>query len=716
MTAQRFLSLLGPSLAVGAGVAVALALADRILGLPLGPWAVFAAPAGAALAFAIAAAWSRRTDRLTGARTLDERLGLKDRLGSAMSLMAHEQTRRDPFAMLAAEDAESRAQAVDVRRATPLRLGASWWSWPLIAALGAVAWIAIPEMNLLARESQARRERERIAREERIAAVQEIEQVREETAAALRAGGEAAPEPPSLELLDQIAEDLASGARSADDARAEAAAALEREAEQRRAQAQSIEQSLQAVAERAAGASDDLRTEQARSLAEALEDGDLDAAASEAERIAALLESEAGRSLPAEDRERLAQDLDRLADRLEQSGGDGDAMESVRQSLEQQGLSGEQASDLANSGDPRAVEQALRERGVSPDAAQRIAEQAQQAREQEQASRMSKGHSDDLAESLRRAAEEARNPQPPEQQPGPSAQTPDGQPRDGSRQSREQGAQGEQPNRQGSETGGPQDQGSERDQQDQQGEGGTQQGSGQQQGSREQGGGQQGSSGGRSQGEQPGGAQSGGSQSGGSEQGGGQQGSGGGSGAQGVQEAIERMRDQQRGASQSRGEAQRMEDQARRLLGQNSGGGQGNQIGQGGSGVGRSGDPSLGAERPMDDSVRFEDVDARRSAEGGRTAAEWTNPDAPDAPRYGAQPTVESARESARAAERAIEDQAVSPRHSRLLREFFRRRLERAEDRTTPAPAPDSDATPADAPAESGGDAEKPAPAEGGGG
>ena len=117
-----------------------------------------------------------------------------------------------------------------------------------------------------------------------------------------------------------------------------------------------------------------------------------------------------------------------------------------------------------------------------------------------------------------------------------------------------------------------------------------------------------------------------------------------------------------------------------------------------GAGAGATGEGvrtgAAGEQRPFG----TENVDVRRgSTEDGRVAAEWVDPNAPSA-RNGAVEgarTAEGVREAARSAERAMEEQSVSPRYNRVVREFFRRRLEAMEQRPAPVvPAQDVERPP----------------------
>ncbi len=127
---QGALHWLGWLLLAGAAVAVLLVLADRLLAWPMPIWA-YGVVAGAAVAGALVLAYLRRPSEAHTAWVLDERLGLKDRLGTALFA---ESLKDDPLAQHVVSDAQHTAANLRYAAATPIRFGKVWaWVPPMVA-------------------------------------------------------------------------------------------------------------------------------------------------------------------------------------------------------------------------------------------------------------------------------------------------------------------------------------------------------------------------------------------------------------------------------------------------------------------------------------------------------------------------------------------------------------------------------------------------------
>ncbi len=131
---------------VGATGAVAAILAVRLL-LPSVPEAgILLGCAGLGLIVAVVGTLRQRPDALTAALTIDQSLGLKERISTA--LLVRELT--DPFARAVVRDAEAQAARVHVPAHVSVRAPA-FWPWSGATLVSAVLlYFLMPQMDLLA--------------------------------------------------------------------------------------------------------------------------------------------------------------------------------------------------------------------------------------------------------------------------------------------------------------------------------------------------------------------------------------------------------------------------------------------------------------------------------------------------------------------------------------------------------------------------------------
>lgn len=751
---REALSLLGPALTAGFVAAGLLVAADRLLALGLSVWAVTAAPVAIAAGAALAAAASRRPGDAGAAARVDHALGLRDRLSSAIELQDDEAMRGDAFAQWAVEDAERAAARADVGKAIPLKLDGWWAVWPAVGAVVVAAAVMAPTVDLLGRGA-ARTKSAVEASQREAAATQIADAADRARETLQPAERDAAPGATSeqMKALEELEEQLATGQLGPDEARSRAAASLEQIAAGADEQAAQMERDLEAIGQRMERLDPSEQTAPlGQELAEALRNGEFDKAAALMEEL--QRSSGEGAMDPAE-REALAADLEKLAQQLESAGegaaleqqpsvpaSEQAPNEQAVEDLQDQGLGREDAERLSEMADENALRQALQDEGVSPEVADRLAEEIARKNRERKAQEKAQEQSEELSDALRDAADDVREPAPPpppppaqDRQPSqdnaaeeqdrgsdaPNEREPNGQPgeqqrerpgeqsgeRQGERpeaapqeergaEQRREGQQeqpgGEQPNApEGAETGGQKDSA--------EGEKSTPPEAGEAQGGPE---------GGVSEEQAPPGE--GGQRPTGDEQRSAPaqppQGGTPPPGAERARRAMEQMQRQREEAEGRRGDAESLRREAQRLMeeaspeqreqaerwakhrGEESSEGEaGGGSSDGGTGV-RTG-PTMGAaERGT------EIVDARRgSSEQGRVAAEWVDPNAPAPQGSGVEGprSAERVREAAKSAERAMEEQSVSPRYSRVVREFFRRRLEAAENKPLPAPEPAQD-------------------------
>ena len=334
---------LGRFLVLGAGAGViAAAVGSFVWGPSIGLVA-----AGVCLLLAAGGALAlealRRRSPLAGATRVDEALGLKDRISSALEFGDG----ADPFVRLAVADAERVAADADVRRAVPVRTDRSWAVWPVLGAAAVAAALIMPMVPRGGREvvdpAQVARTRESLAL----------------AAADLEADldGAAEPEAAQQDAIDRMREierELAAGVRTPEDAATEASAVVEEAAARLETQAQAERE--RALRERL----DQIEPEEvgaAAALAEALREGDLDGAAK------ALLEmSIRGEQATDAERRQIAEDLRKLAEQLRPDAG----MEAAADGSGEPGAADEPAPDATGGGAPGPDDQPAPEATTEP--------------------------------------------------------------------------------------------------------------------------------------------------------------------------------------------------------------------------------------------------------------------------------------------------------------------------------------------------------------
>jgi hypothetical protein len=435
MLLQRLVRRAGVALSVGVGAVCAGVLADRLIGPGLEQrtwWFILGGVAAGAGAWSAITAWRKRPRAIDGAIVADSRLGLRDALSSGLELSHRAASGDDAFARVAVEDAEAIAREAPIARATPIRFDNCWALWPALAT-ASVALTFVQPLDLLTDK------RARIEAAERVAEASSADKAIEEASKALEeiaASGDSPTEdnaPPSpaeaqrLEALNKLREQLSSGAKSSDDARAEAASELSRAADAAAREAQQESQSQESVAKAMSG----LKPEElgaadspAKRLAEALQSADADAAARTAEGMSKSLSE----MTPAQRREE-ARRLSTLAKQLEelaaQKQRDAESPREAEQELTRQGVSEQEAKSLSENADPKTVEDELKRRGFDEDTARRLAEKMATEKTERESRKRAAEELNDTAKAVDRAKEEAQSP-PNTAPPSSKPDSPDG--------------------------------------------------------------------------------------------------------------------------------------------------------------------------------------------------------------------------------------------------------------------------------------------------
>lgn len=346
LAAGRLLSVAAWSCTGAATLVLLLVLLERSSPAVALPWTAILIALGAAVAaIAIAVARATRPSEVELAVLVDERLGLKERISTALAV----RERSDPFARAACEDAVRAASDRSVReragRAFPIRVGREAGFAAGSLAIAALAFLFLPQGDLFRREETPDQAALAAIRTETDAAMEEILRKVEENpalAAQLRQKGELgdavprpderAAEPPAtpeeakreairrMNELQRKLEEIAKGEQ------AMATEALKQ-------QLQKLE-SLESVGDA-----------EVKELADALQKGDFAAAKAALEKM----REEAAKKSDAEKKE-LEQKLNQLA---EQIGQLGENREQLEEALRKAGL------DPAAAGNPEAARQAI---------------------------------------------------------------------------------------------------------------------------------------------------------------------------------------------------------------------------------------------------------------------------------------------------------------------------------------------------------------------
>ncbi len=424
----RGVRVLGVCLTVGASIGLMLVVLGRLLSLDIASWMLLGAPIAAALVSAIA--WAALTPRhlLRAAADVDRALDLDDRLGSAISLQ--QRADDDPFAALAVAEGERIAPDVRVKDATPIAFGGAWWAWPSVLAVAVAAAIFLPALDLAQRAEEEARQTERIA--EREQAVADLAEARQALTPQNTETSDLAT-PTDLQTLEELERQLTAGDVDPDAARAKAAGALndaanalEREAAQEARTLDSLQDELNGL--------DSGEFEGGSPLSKALSAGDF----AEAQRLIEEYQQQL-HQLSEDERQDLAEQLDQLADSLEQPTSPEDSLEAppegAEQSLRDLGVPEETIDQLRDETDPESIRDALREEGLDEPVAETLADRLAEENQQRAAEEQAKRDAEELKEALQDAAEQTREPQPAPNQPSQESPSQTGeeqsQPREG---------------------------------------------------------------------------------------------------------------------------------------------------------------------------------------------------------------------------------------------------------------------------------------------
>lgn len=397
---NRVVASAGRGLVVGGLLGCAAVVASKLA--PLDTAAAGIAGGAVVVVSVLAAAGLALLRRVTpseGAGRLDEALRLRDRLTTAVELAGR--STRSLFAELALADAEGVAGDVDPARAVPLRANAREWGAGLAAVALAAAVLFVAPARTVTDPAMVASS----TPEEREAARERIEAAAESLSPP--PGTDQSPATAVSDELKSIEERLERGELDAEDALAAAAEELERAAAETEAESRTAAETERALSE---AASEVETGEELEELKESLAEADLERAREAARRL-----MEKKNEMPPEARERLARDLEKLSDALEES-----AAEPEPQGGPDDRLRDELRDRVGDLTDEDRVAEELEREGVDPASARDLAERIAREERDERRREQTREDVERLREALDRTAEEVREPReptPPEPEP-----------------------------------------------------------------------------------------------------------------------------------------------------------------------------------------------------------------------------------------------------------------------------------------------------------
>jgi hypothetical protein len=352
---RSFLHGAAACLAAAAGAALVARVGERLAGMQI-DW-VGAALVGGAVAIIGGVVWAvaTRGDRAHAARLLDEGAGLRQAVGTAVTVAGSD----DPWARAAAEHAEEVSRGVRVSRAIPIGPRRWWWAAPALVAV-VLGLGLVPRMNLLERDAK-----KTIKQADPVSIQQAKEQVKAVEARVQEALAKVAE--PDKQPDDAASEAPEQAPKSPEEVRRDAVKRLTSTQERLKALEQSPEkQSMDALQQ---------KLQQLRSpgegplsgLADALQKGDFSKAKQELEELKKKLDDG---TLSAEQKEAASKQLENLAEQLKKlSEQKGD----LEKKLSELGL------DKALAGDPEALKKALEQmKNLTPEQKQALEKMAKQ--------------------------------------------------------------------------------------------------------------------------------------------------------------------------------------------------------------------------------------------------------------------------------------------------------------------------------------------------
>jgi hypothetical protein len=380
------LRLLGWLALTALAIAAALLLIDRLTAATIPDW-VYAALGAATLIVGPVWAWFVRPTAHAAAASLDARLGLKDRLATAIYV----ESQRHPFAGPVIADANRIAEQANLKQAMPVRAGSGWrYATAMGAVVAALAVFLNPQGALFGGQNQTAKQdnQQEEAQQQRIKKVNASAQRMQK-----QDDSKQATRDPN-ELMKQLAS-ISQRDLSQRKAQKDAAAEISKIKDQLDDIARDKEKQVQSM-QSAMSRLDTGQQGPADRFENALRRGDYQAAR---KALEAMREKVENGDYSAEQREKLNQQLDSLSKQLNKAAQQASqqsqqAQQSAQQTLKQAGLGQKQINQLKQQGmNQQAVQKALQKQGMSQQQAKQTAKQVQK---QQQQAKQGKGTSQQM--------------------------------------------------------------------------------------------------------------------------------------------------------------------------------------------------------------------------------------------------------------------------------------------------------------------------------
>ena len=395
---------LGWGALTGLVVAAGLLLTERLAGVSVPGWAYLATAAAVLIAGPVWA-WFRRPSLHQAAATLDARLGLKDRLATA--LYARQQ--RHPFAAQVVADANHSAEKADLRRAVPISAGHGWrYALGMTGIVAALAVFLEPGGALLggddAKQASA-------AKDEARATQNDIQQVKA-SVERIEQNDQQSEKRDLGDLQKQLAS-LSNRDLTNPGAKKDAAAKISKIKERLDEVTESKEKQVQAL-QNAMSQLDSGQQGPADRFENALRRGDYEAAKQALQTMENKIRNG---DYSAKQKQRLQQQLDQLSKQLNQAAQKAkqqanQAGQSAQQQLKQHGLSQKQINQLKQQGmNQQAVQKALQQQGMNKQQAKQVAKQVNQKQQKSKQSQQTGQQSQGLGSSLGQMAQSLKQSQ-----------------------------------------------------------------------------------------------------------------------------------------------------------------------------------------------------------------------------------------------------------------------------------------------------------------
>ena len=676
------------------GSVILLLILDRLIWsfLPDPWWLVGVLALLLAFVWGTVQALLRAPSESASAGMLDEQLQLNSRLRSALELEKTTEPAASGFVELVQRDATAVSSGLDIHGAVPAVDWKPWWNVAVVAAMYIAAGIWLParvdRSSLLPPVESPKR------------ALAEIDNTQETTDSLQQ--DEQTPDAIREQLaeLEALREELEGGVSDSREAEARTAAQLEKladsidsESEQANRDAEAISQAAEQARNRARSDSEEW-DQRVDDLARSLGEQDFDSAADQIDEL-----SESIDQMTQEERDRVSQQLEELANAIEpdtlDSGSEPSEHDQVERSLSE-GLR-DQAQQVREPETER--ESPTQERDREQESANESNPEKEDDQVSPQADRQEDLAREDSGSQDEQGAESSENNQGKQQ--NQSGESNENQGQQGERQSSDE--RGEQQSSEQSDSQQSQDSG-ESQQEQEQSRDSEQSGSNESQNAQE---GDRQENGQETQGERESGGEQGPERGAESDHGQDQQqgmrecpaGEEGGR-SESVQEQLRRLSERQRRAQRDQHSSEQLREQARRLMES-----EGNESPPGQQGVApqesessedgvngvRSGSDSASdptGQQPLDHTTVPVDATDARDIGQSQPVGKWYGSDNEPASPGRSSTTAQQFRRASEQAQRAIDEQQVPRRYRHLVKEVFQRVQERAESLEETGAAP----------------------------